>query len=197
MIDTSLRKYFQSGFNSLAVASRLTLLHPIQITVFALICGFGTFASLYFGKLLIALFLLWMSGLFDVLDGTVARLTGKSTKLGGYLDMIFDRIVESIVILGFYFYMPEYTLYYILFYIIVQFNFTTFMLAGALFKNSGVKSMHYDFGLVERTESFIVFSLMMLFPEYIPYILTIFNLLTLFTGILRVTRIARYVSLEK
>ncbi len=194
MIDTSLRKYFQYGFDSLAIASRLTLFHPIQITFFALICGFFTFISLFYENLFFAFVFLWLSGFFDVIDGTVARLTSKTSQLGAYLDIIFDRLVEALTILGFYFYLPEYTIYYLFFFIVVQFNFTTFMLAGTLFKNSGIKSMHYDFGLMERTETFIVFSLMIVFSDYIPYILGIFNVLTALTGMLRILRIVKHIK---
>ncbi len=37
------------------------------------------------------------TGLFDVLDGAVARVGGRVTKFGGYLDAMCDRYVESMV----------------------------------------------------------------------------------------------------
>lgn len=38
-------------------------------------------------------------GCLDVLDGAVARVSGRVTKLGAYLDAICDRYVEAIVVL--------------------------------------------------------------------------------------------------
>lgn len=35
---------------------------------------------------------------FDGLDGAVARLTGRSTKYGGYLDAVIDRYQEALVL---------------------------------------------------------------------------------------------------
>lgn len=72
--------------------------------------------------------------MLDVLDGTVARLTGCSTKIGAYVDLIFDRMVEASVIMGFYFLLPQYALAYLLFFVSVLFNFTTFIVAGTILK---------------------------------------------------------------
>lgn len=40
------------------------------------------------------------AGAFDLLDGPVARATGKTTKFGGFLDSILDRLSEAAVIAG-------------------------------------------------------------------------------------------------
>ena len=40
------------------------------------------------------------SGIFDLLDGAVARQTGKVTKFGGLLDSVADRVAESGLLLG-------------------------------------------------------------------------------------------------
>lgn len=39
-------------------------------------------------------------GVFDMFDGTLARATGKASKLGAFLDSVFDRWGEGIVYLG-------------------------------------------------------------------------------------------------
>jgi CDP-diacylglycerol--glycerol-3-phosphate 3-phosphatidyltransferase len=39
-------------------------------------------------------------GIFDLFDGTLARATGRTTKLGAFLDSTFDRAGEAIVYLG-------------------------------------------------------------------------------------------------
>jgi phosphatidylglycerophosphate synthase len=136
--------------------------------------------------------LLWISGLLDVLDGSVARLTGKSSASGAYMDLIFDRMVEAFIILGFTILAPANYIAYILFYISVIFNFTTFIVAGALFKNDSKKSMHYDTGIAERTETFIVFSLMLIFKNHITVILMVFNAIIFLTGIIRFYKVIKY-----
>ncbi len=197
MLDTKTRGYVQKGFDFIAVYSFLVKLSPNMITVIAFIVGLAAFVALSFKVFWVALALLWLSGLLDVLDGTVARITNKSSPLGAYLDMIFDRMVEAFIIIGFYLIAPQYGLIYLLFMASVLFNFTSFMLAGNLFKNTGVKSMHYDIGLVERTETFIIFSLMILFPVYQAYILLFFTILVVITGVYRMFKIVQYIKKQE
>ncbi len=192
MIDTNARKSFQNGFDTLSKRSGLTKINPNSITVAALVVGLIAAAFLAIGNTFVSLILLWISGLLDVLDGTVARLTGKSSKFGAYMDLVFDRLVEAGIIIGCYIFMPQFALTYLLFFAGAMFNFSTFMLAGSLFKNNGKKGMHYDVGLVERTESFIFFSLIILFPSYIFITLNVFNLLMFITGIIRMRKIYIY-----
>ncbi len=192
MVDTNIRRYVQGGFDVVARGSGLVRLSPNTITVVAFIIGGVSAVALGFGFKITALSLLWLSGLLDVLDGTVARLTNKSSKLGGYLDLVFDRLVEAFMIIAFFVLMPQNTIHYLIFLTGVIFNFSTFMLAASLFENKGVKSAHYDIGIVERTETFILFSLMILFSNIAFVFIIIFNLLMFITGIIRMIRIVKH-----
>ncbi|HID28961.1 MAG TPA: CDP-alcohol phosphatidyltransferase family protein [Desulfobacterales bacterium] len=42
----------------------------------------------------------FVCGFFDVMDGAVARLTGKVTPFGGVLDSVLDRYVDFIIFMG-------------------------------------------------------------------------------------------------
>lgn len=44
---------------------------------------------------------LLISGIFDLLDGTLARLTGRASKFGSLLDSVIDRVSEGVVLFGF------------------------------------------------------------------------------------------------
>jgi phosphatidylglycerophosphate synthase len=189
MIDTRLRSKVQPGFDLLGKGLSATGLTPNAVTVIAFIIGILAGVSTGFGFIIPAVVLLWLSGLLDVLDGTVARLTGKSSKLGAYLDLIFDRLVEGTMILGFYAWIPELVWPILIFYVGAMFNFTTFLVAATLFKNEGKKSMHYDIGILERTETFILFTLMLLLPSMAYWLLMVFNILMILTGILRFRRV--------
>ena len=52
------------------------------------------------GGLIIGGILLLVSGFFDMVDGQVARITGKTSKKGEYLDSMFDKISEVAIFLG-------------------------------------------------------------------------------------------------
>ncbi len=44
--------------------------------------------------------LLLISGFFDIVDGQVARVTGKTSKKGAFLDSVFDKISKVAIFLG-------------------------------------------------------------------------------------------------
>ena len=45
-------------------------------------------------------FVVFVGGVFDMFDGTLARATGKVSKLGAFMDSVFDRWGEMLVYLG-------------------------------------------------------------------------------------------------
>ena len=50
--------------------------------------------------LIIGGILLLISGFFDIVDGQVARVAGKTSKKGAFLDSVFDKIAEVAIFLG-------------------------------------------------------------------------------------------------
>ncbi|MDD3406553.1 MAG: CDP-alcohol phosphatidyltransferase family protein [Methanomicrobium sp.] len=73
---------------------------PNMISVMSLIAGLIT-AYLFFTRnfALGAVFLL-ISAVLDLVDGTVARKTGRESKFGAVFDWIVDKYVDSLVLLG-------------------------------------------------------------------------------------------------
>ena len=67
--------------------------------VFALLSAIVYGMGIEFG-LIIGGVLLLVSGFFDMVDGQVARVTGKTSKVGSYLDSMFDKIAETAIFLG-------------------------------------------------------------------------------------------------
>ena len=61
----------------------------------AVVYGMGVEFGLIIGGVL-----LLVSGFFDMVDGQVARVTGKTSKKGEYLDSMFDKISEVAIFLG-------------------------------------------------------------------------------------------------
>lgn len=192
MIDSRCRDYIQPTFDKLGRGMISLGLKANTLTCLAFFVGLLSAFAIGMGQAIWAIVFLWLSGLLDVLDGTVARLTSTSSLGGAYMDLIFDRMVEAAVILGFLYVQPVYHVAYIVFLIAVIFNFTTFMVAASLFKNTGLKSMHYDVGLAERTETFIVFTAMILFQDQIGMILMTFNAVIFITGLIRFGKVLQH-----
>lgn len=192
MIDTKMRHFVQPFFDGIALRIAKRGITANQLTVAAFIIGITAGFLISRQYMLAALALLWFSGLLDVLDGSLARQTGTVSRSGALLDLVLDRMVEVAVILGFYLAAPEEALAHLFFLAGVIFNFSTFLAAGALFPNRGEKSMQYDSGLMERTETFLLFSLMLLWPPGRYYVLMAFNGAIFLTGILRLRRIMHW-----
>lgn len=78
---------------------------PNQVTLFRLLF-FIPLSALFFAlsysyiNILIAVFFLWMFGLFDYVDGEVARIRSMATSLGAQLDTNVDKIATGILLFG-------------------------------------------------------------------------------------------------
>jgi archaetidylinositol phosphate synthase len=67
--------------------------------------GFAFASAIIYGihlqySFLIGGALLLVAGFFDIVDGQVARITGKTSKKGAFLDSVFDKIAEVAIFLG-------------------------------------------------------------------------------------------------
>jgi phosphatidylglycerophosphate synthase len=190
MIETILRPLAQPLFDLVGMffAYKVT---PTTITLLACLFGISSGIATAGSYFLLGACLLWISGLCDVLDGTVARLTNTAHPLGGYLDLISDRMVEAAFICGFAYALPTLLWPGMIFFVSVLLHFSTFMAASALFENNGIKSMHYDISLVERAEAFIAFSGMAVWPAQAKIILWTLNGAILLTALSRLVRIMK------
>ena len=187
MIEYHLRKMFQPLFNFVGIF--FSNISPNSITAAAFITGIAAAICIACDYWIGALFFLALSGISDVLDGTVARLTYQATPCGAYIDLISDRMVECAIIFGFTFRYPQHHIAYLFFLTALLLHFSTFVAAGALFKNKGEKSMHYDHSLIERAEAFIIFGIMILFPHYLFATLISFSMTIFADAIARFIRV--------
>ena len=73
---------------------------PNALTWFGLLLSFGAAALIALKQPFAAGFVVLFAGLFDMLDGALARYTGKSTRFGAILDSTMDRLGEVAVLLG-------------------------------------------------------------------------------------------------
>lgn len=73
---------------------------PNHITIFGLLIGFLAAFLFGIGKPRLAGLAILACGFFDIIDGAVARLSSSVTKLGGFLDSVFDRVSDSVIFIG-------------------------------------------------------------------------------------------------
>lgn len=84
---------------------------PNVLTLIGVIINLGCGVLFGFGEFFWAGIVLIVANLFDMLDGNVARLTGRVTKYGGFLDSTLDRLSDMGSFMGimiFYARLTEY-----------------------------------------------------------------------------------------
>jgi len=74
--------------------------NPNVITTIGTLCTIAAAVTYAFGHISIAGWVLGLTALFDVLDGTVARRTGRETKFGAFYDSSLDRISDGMILGG-------------------------------------------------------------------------------------------------
>jgi CDP-diacylglycerol--glycerol-3-phosphate 3-phosphatidyltransferase len=77
-----------------------TPLTPNAVTCFGFVITLGAAALIATGHPFAAGFMVFVGGFFDILDGALARLTGKVTAFGGVLDSTFDRLSDAALLLA-------------------------------------------------------------------------------------------------
>ena len=191
MLESYFRIYYQKwlGDNSAIIISKFA--SPNLITI----CGalFGILAAFLIGfnHPYWASIILITSGYFDSLDGTIARLTARTTPFGSALDIICDRLVEFAIIFGLYSVNPSAratTAIWMLGSILIC--ICSFLIVGIFTQNTTEKSFHYSPGIMERFEAFLFFFAMILLPNYFTYLGYTFTLLVSFTAVLRMREFA-------
>lgn len=182
MIDSHLRRYVQPIFDIAALGLASLGVSPNFLTLVGFGLGIGV-SVCFFARLNdLALILLWGSGLFDILDGSVARKAARKSDFGGLLDIICDRLMECAFIFTVAFTYESARLSSVLLLCSIVFSFSVFLSVGALIKNKGEKAFLHQAGLAERTETFIIFSLVIIFPLYASILFYTFAGMIFYTG---------------
>ena len=186
MLDTYGRKYADKFIEPAAGLFEKIKWKPTHVTVAALVTGLAAAVSYFLeAPVAIPLVLLWFSGYLDTVDGALARRTKQTTPVGTMLDIFFDRVVELSFIVSFAVRFPESVFSQLFLVCAIVLSMTVFLTSGTLLKNNGIKSFRYQTGLMERTDGFVMFTIMILFDDYMKYTAAVYALLILFTAFQR------------
>ncbi len=80
---------------------------PNTLSYFGFLCSIGAAIFIALGFTRSNIYFAWVSplmlafsGIFDILDGNLARKAGKASKAGAFLDSNLDRISDAAIVLG-------------------------------------------------------------------------------------------------
>ena len=169
-------------------------IHPNWVSVIAMVVGLTAVAAVLNHAYLLGLALWLFNRILDGLDGVVARIHGKQSDFGGYLDLFLDFIVYLAVPIGFLWALPELPNLWagIALLAIYVLNLLSWSMLSALLEkrqssaSARLTSLEMPTGLIEGAETILFYSLFFLLPAYIAWLFGIMALLVLTTALQRV-----------
>src|SRR5438270_2788199 len=81
-------------------ALALSKINPNVLTFLGLVINMVAATFLAFGRFRTAGFVIIFAGLFDMVDGRVARATNQVTRFGGFFDSVLDRYSDLALLVG-------------------------------------------------------------------------------------------------
>jgi CDP-diacylglycerol--glycerol-3-phosphate 3-phosphatidyltransferase len=100
MLDRRWRAKAEQGLEPVGRALHTIGVSADALTVFGLVAAAGTGLLIANGNLLLAVFGLALTGLPDVLDGSVARQSGTAGRRGAFFDSVCDRVADALLLGG-------------------------------------------------------------------------------------------------
>ena len=98
MFDGRFRSGVDRAVKPIGGALRRTGLSPDQVTAFGLLLAVLTAVAIASGWLGVGLALLICSAVLDVLDGALAKATGRASARGAFFDSVADRVADALVL---------------------------------------------------------------------------------------------------
>ena len=142
-----------------------------------------------FKNLLIFSIFVFSTGIFDGVDGAIARLKDKSTKMGAFLDSNMDRVSEFIIFLALLLYCwNEYFFIFDMKLIIIVSLFSSLMISYSRARAENFFKGDFDVGLMARSERLfyiVITSIIATFFGFLNLFLFIFMWLVVGTTLFR------------
>ncbi|MBI5448286.1 MAG: CDP-alcohol phosphatidyltransferase family protein [Gammaproteobacteria bacterium] len=184
MIEQTIRPYYQALLVDPAAIWLQQRVSPNTVTLLSGLFGILVLPALWHGYSALAIGLLLLSGYFDTLDGTLARLTQQTSAWGSVLDIMIDRLVELMVVFALWGINPSSRGMGCLIMLgSMLLCISSFLVVGIFTENSSHKSFHYSPGIMERAEAFLFFIAMILWPGIFSYLAVAFSFLVTITAI--------------
>ena len=100
MFTTRFQDWVRARARQLVPLLRLLRVTPNMLTLVGLVISAGAGLLVAIGQLVPGGVVLLLAGAFDILDGAVARVTGKVYRYGAFLDSTTDRYAEGFTYMG-------------------------------------------------------------------------------------------------
>jgi phosphatidylglycerophosphate synthase len=190
MLDEPTRRLIARAGHSVAAAIARAGITPNQLTVTGGALGVVAGVLVGVGRPSWALVVWLLSRVIDGFDGVVARVSGQTTLIGGYLDITLDMLAYSAMAVGFAVADPAHQRLWLLVLVGYVMAITTTLALSSLLERAGRsvggdRSLQFTAGLAEGGETTIVYVLLLLVPAWT------LGVLWAWIGLLALTVVAR------
>ena len=159
MVLSSLRPTVKRILEKIAIP--LTGLNPNIVTLLSIPVAATVPILVYIEKPGLAILALLVSGFLDILDGALARLSGRTTRAGAYLDSMSDRVSDTLYYLALSLAGYDYRL------VILALGFTITVTYSKARAHS-LGGMEYSHRFLERSDRLIIIVGLLLVAIYLP-----------------------------
>jgi len=165
-----------------------------MVTVAGTVLNLGVAALIIFDHLIWAGILVLVAGCFDMLDGSLARRTGRVTPFGALLDSTLDRVSEGVVLAAvcYLFASAGHS---------IDAGIVALALLGSVLVSytrarAETLGLECTVGIMSRPERIILIAVGLFF-DVLPYVIYIMLALTIFTVVQRVVHTYRQLGRER
>jgi CDP-diacylglycerol--glycerol-3-phosphate 3-phosphatidyltransferase len=184
MFTSRLQDWVRSGARRVVPALHALRLTPNVLTLLGLFICAGSATLIALGFLLPGGLLLLIASGFDILDGALARVTGREQRYGAFLDSTVDRYAEAMtsIALLYYFVHGHHTLEPML----VVFALTGSLLVSYVRARAQSLGFNGDGGLLARPERVVITVIGLVIAPLLIWALWILAILTNVTAVQRI-----------
>ncbi|MFW9950201.1 MAG: CDP-alcohol phosphatidyltransferase family protein [Candidatus Thorarchaeota archaeon] len=190
-----LRRLFKPGITLFAKLLSKMGVSPNLATVLMLLFAILSSISLtFFNNYIFCALFIFMTGIFDGIDGAIARYRNKNSFLGGFLDSVMDRFSEFIIFFGFLIFFDNKYLWNIIdMRIVILISLlSSIMISYMRTRGETLVKGDFDVGLMARSERLFFLFLSFLLANFFGYInelLFLFMILVLLSALYRFFKI--------
>lgn len=178
-------QYYYAMINVPAGLLVLLRIGPTTLNFVGLATGILSGILVALGNFTSAFVLLVVAGLADALDGAVARRLGITSDFGNFIDSVFDRYVDTAILLGvlwYFAFLDQILASSLAALALVGTTITSYTKARG--ESLGIRGR--SVGFMNRPERILVYLIGLLFPAYLPILLWPLAILTNVTAVHRI-----------
>ncbi len=187
MLDGRWRAKAERGLDPVGRALYRVGISANVLTVVGLVIAAATAVAIATGHLLLGFFGVILTGLPDLLDGSVARYSGKAGPRGAFFDSVSDRVSDALLFGGVAWYLADESRYLPVLVLAVLALSMLITYERARAESLGFSARG---GLMERAERMVLLSIGLLFDVLVP-MMWIMLVLTAVTAVHRFVMVWR------